>query len=521
MPVRSQTAAAVTAMLAFSIAACGTTVPQASQAGVTASQNGGLAAPGGSFAAGGGSNSAGSGSVGGAQSGTATAVGSPGRVSGSSVSGSGSAPAAVSGRGAGTGPVVVGSTPVQVGFYVVSAKSDQYLASAGYGSLSVGNGADAAKALLSDVNAHGGIAGHRLVPVIAELDATSSSSFDAQAQSACATFFQDNHVAVVIDAARPDEPLLQCTTQKQVPLIYPLGLDIFGQEGHGKYPYLADPAGIDLDRLMRPYVDSLLGQQFFRSWDTLNGRPGSAPVKIGLLYTDLPYQDSVIDGSLVPALRAQRLSLTDRYQVHSADSSADLSAEENAIQGAVLKFRNDGITHVLFLDPGGSLALLFGQTGNSQHYYPRFGMNGNQEVGASLQGTVPAASLAGALGLGWIPVWDVDAGHDPGGNSSLARCTNIYKKAGIDTSKRSALAVLAAVCDGVFSLQSGWGTSGQISTSGYFAGLAKVGSAYPSALTFVSNPSLPTHSGALGVRDFGFDNGCSCFRYLGKTRRLG
>lgn len=506
--------------LALGATACGTTVPQASSGGASVGGTGlGTEPASASTSLGGdvgfeaGGSTGGAGSAGGSGSAGGAAAGSAGgevpRAAGS----------VTARRGGSSPPAAADRKPIEIGFYVLSAKSDQTLQSLGYSNLSVGNGVEAAKAIVNDINARGGIAGRKLIARIAERDLTSSSSFDAMDQEACAFFFEDNRVAAVVNTARVAGPMLQCTQKHQVPLLNGTGLDDLTVEGHQRYPQVVTPAGIDLDRLQRPYIDGLFGQNFFTPWNATSAAPGSAPVKIGLLYTNRPYQDSVISRSMEPALKVHGLSIIDRVQIADPQSTSDLGSQAAAVQNAVLKFRNDGITHVLFIDPNGSLALLFASSADSQRYYPRFGMTSIQKPSAQ-QGTAPSKSLAGALGVGWNQLLDVDQAGDPGSNTAFKRCKAIFDKARVDTSKRSASAILAGICDGAFSLQSAWQASGQLSTAGYFAGLAKVGSRFESTMTFASNPAIPTHSGALAVRNFAWDAPCTCFRYRGPVRSI-
>jgi ABC-type branched-subunit amino acid transport system substrate-binding protein len=411
----------------------------------------------------------------------------------------------------GSGPRQRG--PIEVGFYVTTASSNQALEGAGLDAR-LGDPRAAAQAVVADLNARGGIGGRPIKPVFAYMDATSTQGYDAQAQAACATFFTDHHVAAVIDPFRADPPLLACVKRQRMPLILPTGLAQFTAADFAANQMMVSSTVINEDRLMQPYVNGLHAQHFFTA------PTGTQPVKVGILYYDLPGQKDVVEQALVPALTSKGLTLNDRFGATWVRSSSDNAALANQMQAASLRFRQNGITHVLFLDPGGSMAWLFGLAANNQRYYPRYGYTSQQLPGAFLQSSAPPQTLRGSAGVGWLPVFDVDAARDPGISQPAKRCLDVMARAGLDMSNRSARGTAFAVCEGTFLLQQALTNAGRADTAGFFTGLDQLRDKFLSVNTFRTQLSPTRRDGAAEVRNFRYVDGCQCFEYTKGSARV-
>src|SRR5690349_22550034 len=82
------------------------------------------------------------------------------------------------------------------------------------------------------------------------------------------------------------------------------------------------------------------------------------------------------------------------------------------ISSAVLKFRSDGVTHVLIWDDNGVATLFFMQQADNQGYRPRYGINSGNNMQVVAQ-VVSKSQLTGATGIGWTPAFDIANADSP------------------------------------------------------------------------------------------------------------
>jgi ABC-type branched-subunit amino acid transport system substrate-binding protein len=274
-------------------------------------------------------------------------------------------------------------------------------------------------------------------------------------------------------------------------------------------PFLYKTTSASFTPLLPVWIDRLLALGYFHGWDTRNGKSASAPAKVGLLYPNRQPQQRIF-AQLKSQLTAKGIQVVKDFQY----DATSLDRESTDMSNAVLQFRSAGVTHVLSSE---SDVLLFMTAADSQHYRPRYGLNSYHAPAVQLQGTVPATQLVGSMGVGWLPITDVDAGHNPGSvGPGEKRCRQIMHNASQDIRSSATAVVAFALCDGVHMVVQGASALGSPSAQGLRDGLSRVGASFESALTWRSGLSrrydLP---GA--VRDFRYDNGA--YHYLSTQNR--
>jgi hypothetical protein len=356
------------------------------------------------------------------------------------------------------------------------------------------------------VNAHGGVAGRRLDLVRYDVDLVSALNNPDQAAAAvCAAFTEDRKVFAVL-LPLPTSQQRVCLAKAQTPMIEADSYTV-GQPEYDRYPELLfGPGRITTDRLVQLLVSSLKERSFFTGWDTAKGAPGQAPVKIGMLYAENP-EATYTAMAEKRALAAIGLKVDDTV-TYSSSVQAGLSATQNAI----LKFKAEGITHVL------GASAFFLQGAENQRYRPRYVLPPG--VGQLYADNAPAAQLAGSMTVGWQPANDVDAAQDPGDVSpSETLCKKLMKDAGQSYSSRPALASMTSVCDVVFFLRDALAGQSNPTNALLRQGAEALGSAWQSAETFVSRFTSTQHASASAVRDQAFDPACSCVRYTSRANR--
>ena len=511
---------AIAVLLALTAAACGSTVQQTGSRGAAGGSQqgggeGGLDAgsvPGGA--------TSGDQSAGGIASGTATGGGSSAtaRRSGSTNSASASAGSGIAGTGAaGNGPGVDAKT-VNVGIaYAVNSSAAN--AAIGANGVTQGDTKAEEQALIDDINAHGGFAGRKVVPVWHEYDAKSTASADAQEQAACDDYTQDHETFAVMDSAR--DPLLACL-DKRGGLVVDSPLSASDGARFTRFPYYVEVASMNLDRSAAALAPALGTQGWSAGWDASLGQPRSQKAKVGIVAYDYPTFAHAVDQVLVPGLAKVGLApdAADVRRVTWLQSNSDAGAVAAAISSAVLKFRQDGVDHVIVFDERGLLTLLFLKTAQSQHYFPRYGWTSQNGPQTFLDaGDVQPQQLVGSMGIGWLPQLDITPSQNldngPYSNDARRRCVALYRSKGISFPDTNAEAGGLDICTQFWFFQAvgnALGT-GPINRGRFMAAVERLGSSFQGAGSLGLRFGPGQHDGIAVYRHYAYDAGCSCMQY--------
>ena len=360
-------------------------------------------------------------------------------------------------------------------------------------------------ALIHYVNARGGLFGRKLVPVFYDANtARGLSNPDEVAQEACSSWTEDRPVAVITITSPllATHTLFRCAAQHDTPVIaHSLFAFTEPDVGHlQRYLTLID--NIAFERLVPPWVQRLTALGYFRGWNTATGAPGAAPTKVGIIHQSLPWADHAF-AKLINALKAQQIEVSDVITYH------DIS--DAAVQSAVLKLRQDGVTHV-FLDF--YAAVTFPTNAEQQGYRPRYAVNTQEEIDAFLAGNAPPRQLNGALGIGWIPASDVDMPQDPHASPGAPRCQKIMRDAGVALNSRQAYLEAMLDCDLTLLAVASAVAGGGLATPDLARGIAITAPRFSYAAIFgaTADPAPVGNAGAF--RSLGFAASCGCFRYL-------
>lgn len=449
--------------------------------------------------------------VGGSASGTtAGGVAGSGSAGGSSANGANGSSLQSSGRSA---PAVVPTTGrgydahrLYLGF--PTNNDVNRAAPSGVGATDFGDQPSIIKAVVGDINRHGGILGRTVVPLFHDI-ATANLSADpsGQAQATCTAFTQDAHVVAVVNivAGIDLSTFYSCLAHHDTPLISAGFIPVDDTLFRTFAPYLYKLTAASFTRLTPVWLSRLTAMGYFHGWDTTNGAPAGGAAKVGLLYPAVQPQQRIF-ADIKRRLAAAGVTVADDYQY----DASSLNNESASMSNAVLQMRNAGVTHILSSE---SDVLLFMTAADSQHYRPRYGLTSYHAPAVQLQGTVPSTQLVGSMGVGWLPVSDVDAGHDPGPVSSgETSCRSLMHAAGQNGTSASAEIVEFAICDGVRLIASAVDAVKDPSSGGLQAGLARLGVGFPSSLTWRNGLASghPDEPGA--VRDFTYNGNAYVYR---------
>jgi hypothetical protein len=504
------------AILGVALVGCGTTVPTASTAtGLGAAPNGdGLSAPSNGSPASGaplGSSNTPLGSTTGSTSGGAPGGGNT--TSNGSTSAGGTGTTAVGGPARG-----VAATSVTVGVVYIANAGAANAALGGKG-LTTGNETADAKAVIAEANRAGGLGGRKIVPLFYERDAQSTATVASQAQAECAFFTQDHKVfAVLVGNGPVDWAEKPCLNDAGVPAItsHITSLD----DDRGRTGINVDVAGMSEQNLAAAQVAAIARENWLSGWDAATGAPAKTSAKVGVLSYDLPAVNHAVDDVLLPGLAklGAKVAPQDVFRIAIPQSSGDNGAAAAAIQSSVLRLRNDGVDHLVLVDNGGAMTLLFSNDAYSQHYFPRYAGTSSNGFQALLSaGDIQAATLAGAVGAGWEPLLDLPKSTSTQFLSAAGRrCRALMAKAGLSFADVNSEAVAFGYCDKVGVLAAAIGK--QSPSLAHFVGGLNALSTFDPARGVASRFSATRHDGGSGYFTMTFRSDCTCFAY-GGTRQ--
>jgi hypothetical protein len=519
---RGLVAAALAAALLAAVAGCGTTVqgaaPDATAGGTTGLGTGGTSTSSSSTDGGATGGSTGSltpqgGSSGNGTGGATGATGATSGAPGSTVGGS------TTGTSAVTSAPGVTATQIRVGI-MYTVNGDQAAKSLGY-NLSRGDENKNWQAVIAEVNARGGVAGRKLVPVYFPYDGTQSAATQEQAE--CAAFTQDKKVFVVLTTGSPD--FTACLDRAGV-----LHATTGSYVGHDRDFYRRFPTFLEQrpsqDRYQADLVAALVRQKYFGGWDTVNGAPGTGAAKLGVVVGDRSDYTRPLEQVMLPALRraGHPVDPTLVFRVPLYTGAPDAAPIAAATKNAVLRFQQSGVTHVVILDANGTITAVFAQNAQSQLYFPRLAgtsASGFQQLYDL--GALNAKQINGATGLGWTPTLDLAAGQgDKYLSKAAPECLSVIKRrTGQTFSSTTAAGVATLACDAVFPL-----ATALKHLSGPLTRLSAVRAleSFPGTLLAASIPRLsfsPTrHDGLLTGFDMVWDTRCTCIRYADAGHRM-
>lgn len=372
------------------------------------------------------------------------------------------------------------------------------LAAAGSSNTAIPDTRPIDKAVIAYVNAQGGVAGRRLVPVFNKVDATASPV--QQSAQSCTQWTQDDKVTVAL----PNSPfednanLRTCLGTAGVPALY---FNLYASttvKGFAQQPLWAENISTSLESYAKTYVKGLKAQGFFEGG------------KVGVVYFDGPDFMATLNNTLLPALRVAGVT-PETYGTHISGSS-DLAAGSSGMQSAVLNFRSKGVNRVLFFEPWvGYFAFM--QAAQSQAYHPRYGLTSQESVQVALDlGLVPRAQLDGANLVSWLTIVDVPLARAVLGPRERL-CRDIMRKGGVPLySDQTSYAGQMSICESILRLRDVYmDAPGRLVGSDFARGLEQLGTTAQYATIARGSFSSSKHWGLSVYYDGKYDSGCGCF----------
>lgn len=357
------------------------------------------------------------------------------------------------------------------------------------------------EAVIADQNASGGVACRQLVPKFFSPNAVNQSSL----QQGCLDVAQAGVFAVLDNGGYTAYPqLAKCFPEAGLPYWAGYALPLKLQRQY--YPYLFSGSGV-VDVAQRNFVFALNQRGWFRASNGFQ--------KLGIVYRDCSPE---LYPQFVGHLHA--VGLTDS-QIRSRNlgcSGATPFGNPIDIQQAVFDFKNNGVTHVTFLDDNPDFGP-FTNSAESQDWRPKYAVTDQNTIGSANSATsnYNANNLNGALGITPTRYGEPDTpGLTPTGATS--RCNAIYQKRGRPPS-HSGQGVPGVACSELWGLVASIQHAPVLRRDALATGLQAAGSldlSFPYGPADFTAPGTTT--GGQFWRTVQYASSCRCWRVLGDPK---
>ncbi|MGA8257297.1 MAG: hypothetical protein WB767_12060, partial [Nocardioides sp.] len=277
--------------------------------------------------------------------------------------------------------------------------------------------------------------------------------------------------------------------------------------------------GISHDRVLADQASVLDRRGYFSGWNAQLGRATPGTAKVGILSIDAPAWSVPLKNTLLPSLARQGVDVDDAniIEVYTPQSNAEVGRTVSDIQNAVLRFRSNGVTHVILMDTDGDLLLLYAQAARLQGYLPRLGLSSASGAQALYDsGVVSTQQLNGAMGVGWRPTLDLPSRTaDDYYDQDAQRCLALLKKetGQAPTSTNAASASLAA-CDAGYTVAAALRSiSGAFTAANLVRAFEGLGTRIPSANLQQARFGPGRHDAVAVGYDMAWSSSCRCMQF--------
>jgi hypothetical protein len=420
----------------------------------------------------------------------------------------------------------VTATTINLGVLYVS-NYDQANANNGGASITGGDPLTEAQLVVREINAHGGIAGRRIVPTYVGYDRTSNLPSTAQDQAACSKLTQDHHVFAVLGAGLTLN--LRACVEKAGGIDVGTSIVEDNADVFRRYPHYVDVQAIDTNEFASTLVRVLVRHKWGSGWNATTGTPAAKQTKVGVVaYNTAAFRDAITH-QLLPSLRSAGMPVSDSDVVYINVPAAitDDAAAATALQGALLRFSQHGVNHVIVGDYNGALTQLLMIDAQTQGYRPRYAVGSGSGLEAYLEGgLVPRQQLVGTVGLGWLPMLDLAARDNPdsGRYSSAARrsCLALMRHGGQIFTSSNAKSIALLYCDQFHVLQQTLHSFRHraVNRDVFMSAINHLGTSVASASLGVASFGPNKHFAAARAWAWEYSGACTCMRYVGAPERV-
>ncbi|GEM_PF-2763897 len=354
--------------------------------------------------------------------------------------------------------------------------------------------------LVDDLNANGGLAGKKLVPVLHVTDVTGGADPQTISNEICATFTEDNQVYAVLSNSTPSDQLLACLNKAQIPLIVSSGgtFSFADKTAYDANPLFFNGSGINLDSAAKALVQGLNTAGWF-----------TTDAVLGVIRLTSPAFDAAAKNSLDPALAAIGVKPAVYTTIAEIATNDDIARFSTEAQAAVLKMKEAGVTHLMFFESGGGAPFFFLAAAKGQGFAPTLGfstLSGGESLVQNIKG--------GGTSVSWSPVGDVPTASELPESPEAKKCLDLIDSTRAAFTSPNATSETLRFCDATWLLQAGVkAAGGPVAPTDLQKAIEGLGSSYqsPAALSTTFGPSK--HDGVSEYYITDYDPACSCNVY--------
>ena len=388
-------------------------------------------------------------------------------------------------------------TSIKVGVPVL-ANAEAAAGLLGAANIRPGNNEIETKALVADINSRGGVHGRKIDAQYFAVSFGDPTNGEANALAACNHFADDLKVFAILMVINPPNSFVSCAAQKGVVLLNGSLAALDDVIIDAAAPWYYSPTLVSQSRYWEPLLDSVGKRGVVKPGD-----------KVAVFALDSIPFTRVAEQVVMPALKERGYEVAAYERVKT----------EASIQNAVLRFRQSGATHVVFVQSSGVADLLFMRQAEAQKFRPTYLMSSYDVPGYLLEGNVADEQLAGVQGIGWAALADVAPDREPL-SPQEQRCFQVLTKGGEPQSKRQDFLTAEFMCDLVWAFEAIVRSAGpQLSTVTFRSGFKAVGTSYKPVTSRDTDLSKRV-DGVSSFRPLGYVTSCRCLQYLGPSEPL-
>lgn len=350
-------------------------------------------------------------------------------------------------------------------------------------------------AIIRYLNARGGLAGHKIVPVYYKDNYLTGGSWATTEQAMCQFFTSDHHVFAVVMQVNSQSTLLpSCFAHAHTVMVDGTNSTYLDDQTAAQFaPYYYRPDELSLSDY-GSYIDDLVKRGFLTSHD-----------RIGLLRYNTPRQANVDNKVIRPALARHGLHLASEFAYNSLSSAVDLSSAATASLSAVLKFRSQRIDRIILMASQGPIPFTFMPVAQTQGFHPEYAVT-SSDLPNFVASNAPKQQMGGAVGVGWNRSEDIPS-RSWNDVPAWKLCGTIAGKLGLPK------ATWAYTCDQFFFLHDALEHARSVTAAALRQGADALGSGFQSASAPATNFSAGKTMGISSVRELTFESRCNCFLY--------
>jgi hypothetical protein len=352
--------------------------------------------------------------------------------------------------------------------------------------------------MVAFVNARGGLGGKKVVPVFHGTDPL-NGTFPEQAERACTFFAEDAKVAYVVSGAiLPDDNMPACFARRKLPLVWSYQYLTSGDTFRRYAGYLYMPSNIGTYRFGF-YIGALRTAGYF-----------DKGARIGLVRYDTAVHKEFADKIVKAGLKDIGLKLTSEAAITKPQSAGQAGDSAAQISSAILRFRNAGVTHVIFSPSGGAIPLLWGASADGQNFRARYAFN-SLDIPNFVTDNMSEEQLERAVVVGWMPAGDTYAQYVP----RTAAWEQCRTATGVkdDTD-------MARYCDGLFFLNAALDKTPTYGVSGLRSAVESLGAGFASPWSNATRFVRGRYDGTSTYRLMAFKASCGCFAFTSGPRQI-